>query len=79
MGKLTYYSSTGVAVHSQPTSYGKRFCILCLNGWVYHAVGSIQCVTVQSVPCSQTVQHRLWCRSNCVTVTRASRWESTAM
>jgi hypothetical protein len=22
------------------------------------------CATVQPVPCSQTVQHRLWCRSN---------------
>jgi hypothetical protein len=78
MGKRTCYSSIGVAVHSQPTSYGKKFCTRCLNGWEYHAGGSIQCVTVQPVPCSQTVQHRLWCRSNCGTVTHASRWEFTA-
>src|SRR5882762_5047362 len=33
--------------------------------------------TVQPVPCSQTVQHRLLCRNNCGTVTHASRWEFT--
>jgi integrase len=46
--------------------------------WGFHATGSMRHVTVQPVPCLQTVQPRLLCRSICGTVTHASRWESTA-
>ena len=41
-------------------------------------MGSIRSGTVLPVLCSQTVLHWLWCRSNYGTVTRESRWESTA-
>jgi len=36
-------------------------------------------VRTTPVPCSQTVQRRLWCRNSFATVTRESHWEYTAM
>jgi hypothetical protein len=45
----------------------------------HHGAVFIPCGTGAVAPCLQTAQHPLWCRNNCVTVTRESLWESTGM
>jgi len=49
------------------------------KSWVFHAEGSIPCVTVRPVPCSPTEQPRRWYRGNCGIAMQESRWGFTAM
>src|SRR5882672_8757524 len=75
--RVTCCSSIEMRVPSQRTSYGKSSFTLYWRSWAFHMAGSIPCVTVQPVPCLQTVQPRLLCRGSYGTVTHGLRWEFT--